>query len=99
MSRIDMMAPSTTTPATSSTRLSSLSGAVAAGGWAEPEGREGSVVVTGPAYGLTKLRRTHIHAGAEPRAEHSQGSSDSMADSTRGSSGTTVGVNLATTEP
>src|SRR5437763_16366759 len=101
MSRMDMMAPSTTTPATSRTRLSSAVGAAvgAGGGFGEPW-REGSVVVTAPGYGQMGPRGT----GSAPstpsaRREPAHPNSDSITETTRGSSGTTVGANRATTEP
>src|SRR4051812_21252540 len=57
MSRIDMIAPSTTTPATSRTSLSSLSDAERAGAFA---GCGGVWEVTPQPYGNAELRHTRI---------------------------------------
>src|ERR1700712_1858404 len=52
MSRIAMIAPRTMTPATSRTRLSSLSGSPAGAGWLEVWSE--MLVVTGTPYGVTE---------------------------------------------
>src|SRR3954471_10644815 len=67
MSRIDMIAPSTTTPATRRTSLSSLPDAESGG---TDEGWGGVCVVTGKGYGNAELRRTSIPPAATFAGSH-----------------------------
>src|SRR3954467_4954830 len=99
MSRIDMMAPSTTTPATRSTSLSSLPDAAPGG---TDAGCGGVWVVTRSrvrSSGTAVHLNTHRTDVRPVTLRTSQARTDSIALATRGSSGTTWGLNRATTAP